>query len=232
MSRRYRAIKSGVRKPLDLYMTEIGHSSLQLYFCNYQRTRAFQFEAASRRAEHAENSEKLRVRWDVAEVRKKGGFQVDGDGAGGSVLFVLAVTAVRAGRRVVTFTDAESGAARGDSRGKRGVGVAGAAGADGAGGGARDRAAAAADVSVRLGGVCAGVSGVCEGAAGEGEGAGVGGEVGCLLNTRYGSTVLESQRSPKRKRIIIVPRMGLTYETSPNGCDFRKKGTQTKEGHY
>ena len=57
-------------KPLDLYMTEMGHSSLQLYFCNYQRTRAFQVEVASRRSEHAENSEKLRVRWDVAEVRK------------------------------------------------------------------------------------------------------------------------------------------------------------------
>lgn len=108
-------------------MTENSYSSLELYFSNYQRTRAFHFETAGKRAERAENLERLRVRWDVAEVRKSGVFQVDGDGASGSVLFVLAVAAVGAGRRVAASADAQLGAACGDSGGERGECVAGAA---------------------------------------------------------------------------------------------------------
>lgn len=146
-------------------MTENSHSSLELYFSNYQRTRAFHFETAGKRAERAENLERLRVRWDVAEVGQTRAFQVDGDGASGSVLFVLAVAAVGTRRRVAASADAQLGAASGDSGGERGVRVAGAARQDGTLGGPRHRAAAA-DVSVRLGGVCEGVFDLCAVAAG------------------------------------------------------------------
>ena len=142
-------------------MTENGHSSLELYFCNYQRTRAFQFETAGKRAERAENLERLRVRWDVAEVGPIWAFQVDGDGACGSVLFVLAAAAIGVGWRVIASADAQLGATCGDSGGECGVRVVGAARSHGTLGDPRHHAAAAADVPVRLGGVCEGVSELC-----------------------------------------------------------------------